>query len=342
MSGLSQDLRQPGLLHHGGRLRTAAARYAIPLGEWLDLSTGINPNGWPVPTLSPACWSRLPEDEDGLIEAARSYYATESILAVAGSQAAIQALPALRTKSRVGILFPTYAEHGHAWGNHGHDVVSMAENDVDRHIGSLDVLVLAHPNNPSGFRFDRERLLSWHARLQERGGWLLVDEAFMDPTPNHSLAPLCPLSGLVVLRSVGKFFGLAGARVGFVIAEQRLLTRLRNLLGPWSVSGPSREVARLSLSDTQWQHETRFSLATQSERLFAVLRYAGLTPTGGTALFQWTATKEAPLIHEQLARQGILTRLFEEPASLRFGLPANEYARQRLAHALGNANGAVA
>ena len=342
MSRLSQDPRQPGLLHHGGRLRTAAARYAIPLGEWLDLSTGINPNGWPVPTLSPGCWSRLPEDEDGLIEAARSYYATESILAVAGSQAAIQALPALRTTSRVGILFPTYAEHGHAWGNHDHDVVSMAENDVDRHIGSLDVLVLAHPNNPSGSQFCRERLLSWHDRLQKRGGWLLVDEAFMDATPNQSLAPLCPLSGLVVLRSLGKFFGLAGARVGFVIAEQRLLTRLRNLLGPWSVAGPSREVARLSLSDTQWQHETRFSLATQSERLFALLRDAGLTPTGGTALFQWTETKEAPAIHEQLARQGILTRLFEEPASLRFGLPANEYARQRLAHALGNAKGAVA
>lgn len=342
MSSLSQVSKPPGRLHHGGRLRSAAARYAIPLGQWLDLSTGINPNGWPVPALSPGCWSRLPENEDALIEAARAYYATEPILAVAGSQAAIQALPGLRAKSRVGVLFPTYAEHACAWENHDHEVISIAENEVDRHIGSLDVLVLVHPNNPSGCRFGRDRLLSWHDGLQKRGGWLLVDEAFMDATPNQSLAPLCPLSGLVVLRSLGKFFGLAGARVGFVIAEQGLLTRLQNLLGPWCVAGPSREVARLSLSDTQWQHETRISLATQSERLFTLLRDAGLTPTGGTALFQWTETNEAAAIHEQLARQGILTRLFDGPASIRFGLPANEDERQRLAHALGNAKAAVA
>jgi cobalamin biosynthetic protein CobC len=316
-------------------------RYAIPVEDWVDLSTGVNPNGWPVPALSPGSWSRLPEDEDGLIEAAREYYATESILAVAGSQAGIQALPRLRPKSRVGVLHPTYAEHAYAWRSHQHDVIPLAEDEIDGRIDALDVLALVNPNNPTGWRVNEERLLAWHGGLQERGGWLLVDEAFMDVTPSQSLAPLCPLPGLVVLRSLGKFFGLAGARVGFVIAEQGVLDALERLLGPWCVAGPSREVARQSLSDVRWQQETRSRLPSQGERLNALMGEAGLTPTGGTALFQWVMTREAGAIHERLASQGILTRLFDEPASLRIGLPANEQQWQRLAHALADSRAAI-
>jgi cobalamin biosynthetic protein CobC len=332
---------QTGLLHHGGRVREAAARYAIPVAEWVDLSTGTNPHGWPVPALSPRSWSRLPEDEDGLIETAREYYATESILAVSGSQAAIQALPGLRDRSRVGVLFPTYAEHAHAWRTQHHHVIPLPEDKIERRIDALDVLVLVNPNNPTGWRFDKKRLLSWHNRLQEGGGWLLVDEAFMDVTPEESLASLCPLPGLVVLRSLGKFFGLAGARVGFVIAERGLLDVLEKRLGPWCVAGPSREVANLSLSDAEWQQETRASLPSQAERLFALMHEAGLTPTGGTALYQWARTSEAATIHDQLARQGILIRLFDEPASIRIGLPANEREWQRLALGLGTLKAAV-
>lgn len=342
MSTLWHRSERPGLLCHGGRLRAAAARYAIPLAEWLDVSTGINPNGWPVPALSPACWSRLPEDEDGFIEVAQAYFATESILAVSGSQAAIQALPQLRDTSRVGILFPTYSEHAYAWRRHGHEVIAVRESEVDRHVESLDVLVLTNPNNPTGCRFGRARLLRWHERLRERGGWLVVDEAFMDLTPDQSLAPLSPVSGLVVLRSLGKFFGLAGARVGFVIAEHRLTRRLEHLLGLWCVANPCREVARLSLLDTAWQRDARLALAAQGDRLAALLRRVGLAPSGGTSLFQWIKTKDAFALHEQLARRGILARLFDEPSSLRFGLPGNEDEWQRLARALEDMRAAVA
>ena len=73
-------------------------------------------------------------------------------------------------------------------------------------------MVLVQPNNPTGALFARSRLLDWHARLARRGGWLVVDEAFIDPTPDASLAPMAGADGLVVLRSLGKFFGLAGAR----------------------------------------------------------------------------------------------------------------------------------
>lgn len=324
------------MLEHGGRLRLAAARYGIPLADWLDLSTGVNPNGWPVPALPACAWARLPEDNDELEPAAHDYYGTDCLLPVAGSQAAIQALPLLRALGRVGVLSPSYAEHVHAWRRAGHAVVPIAVDDVDieRAAAQLDVMVLCHPNNPTGARFSREQLVAWRQTLSARDGWLVVDEAFMDPTPEHSLGPLCPQPGLIVLRSLGKFFGLAGARVGFACAAAPLLDKLRAQLGPWTVAAPSRWAARRALSDRAWQAATREKLQCASARLAVLLRRHGLTPAGGCALFQWVRTPRAPALHDRLARRGILTRLFVRPSSLRFGLPATEPDWARLHAAL--------
>jgi len=320
------------LLEHGGRLRRAAADYGIPLADWLDLSTGLNPEGWPVPPIPSAAWARLPEDDDGLIEAARDYYGARHALAVAGSQAAIQALPRLRPPGRVGVVAPGYTEHAHAWAAAGHTVIPIGRDAPPP--DDLDVLVLIHPNNPSGQRYELETLLAWHERLAARGGWLVVDEAFMDCTPEFSLAAYSHRPGLIVLRSLGKFFGLAGARVGFVLAEAALLERLRDLLGPWTLNGPARHVATLALCDRTWQDAARPRLIAAGRRLADLLARHGLPPSGGSALFQWVETPRAGEIHAALARQGILTRLFEHPASLRFGLPGTEAGWRRLEDAL--------
>lgn len=319
------------MLEHGGALLAAAARYGIEPADWLDLSTGINPAGWPAPPVPAAVWQRLPEAEDGLAQAAAAYYGCSEILPVAGSQAAIQTLPRLRAASRVGVPHPAYAEHAHAWRAAGHAVVAW---DAGLGVDALDVLVLVHPNNPSGQTYTLAELLDWHARLAARGGWLVVDEAFIDATPEASVARLCPRPGLVVLRSLGKFFGLAGARVGFVLAEPALLGALDDRLGPWAVSAPSRWVARAALADTAWQHAARPAVLAAGARLADLLRNHGLAPAGGTALFQWVRTPEAADWHDRLARQGILTRLFADPPSLRFGLPHHESDWARLAAAL--------
>ncbi|MBI3570389.1 MAG: threonine-phosphate decarboxylase [Gammaproteobacteria bacterium] len=312
------------MLEHGGRLRLAAARYGIPLADWLDLSTGINPNGWPVLALPPSMWVRLPEEEDGLEAAARDYYGAACVLPVAGSQAAIQTLPQLMAPCHVGVIHPGYAEHAHAWQRGGHTVTSVPISNLDSAVAQSDIIVLIHPNNPTGTCFPREQLLRWHKTLAARGGWLIVDEAFMDATPEQSLAPLCPRQGLIVLRSLGKFFGLAGARAGFVCAEPLLLNRLKAQLGPWTVTTPSRWVATRVFADRAWQDATRKQLHINSERLAALLQQHGLTPQGGCALFQWVPTPRTAELHDKLARLGILTRLFEQPASLRFGLPGTE------------------
>lgn len=319
------------MLEHGGRLIAAARRYDIAPADWLDLSTGINPLGWPIPPVPVELWTRLPEEEDGLTETACRAYGAAHVLPVAGSQAAIQALPALRPPGRVGIPHPTYAEHAQAWRRAGHEVVAWT---VDMGVEDLDTLVLAHPNNPTGTRYSPLDLLDWHARLAARGGWLVVDEAFLDATPEASLAPYCTRDGLVVLRSLGKFFGLPGARVGFVLAGEAILMHLREMLGPWTVPGPSRWLARQALSDTVWQDAARAHLAAASERLARRLGRHGLEPNGGTALFQWVRTPRAAEITERLARSGILVRYFDEPSGVRFGLPGREADWQRLTQTL--------
>ena len=319
---------------HGGRLLFHAQHYQRPAAEWLDLSTGINPHSWPVPQLPATVWSRLPEQEDDLLTAAQQYYQTPSLMAVAGSQMAIQLLPLLRDHSRVGVLTPAYAEHADNWQRAGHHVQLVSAEAIEQALPQLDVLIVVHPNNPSGHLFSPQDLLRWRQQLQRRGGWLIVDEAFIDVTPEHSLARFSPMPSLIILRSLGKFFGLAGLRIGFVLAETSILARLQNRLGPWPIATASRYIACQALSDSHWQQHNRERLQQAAQRLQQLLTQYGLPVTGATALFQWIVTPHAEHIHQQLAEQGILTRLFLTPASLRFGLPADEADWQRLQRAL--------
>ena len=319
------------MLEHGGRLRRAAEDYGIALADWVDLSTGISPWAYPVPPVPEAVWQRLPEDDDGLDAAAARYYGSAELLAVAGSQPAIQALPAVLPGARVGVLAPGYAEHAHAWRERRPRLIDAAA--VEGVLDDSDVLVLVQPNNPTGVHFERDRLLDWHARLARRGGWLVVDEAFADTTPAYSLVPLAGRPGLVVLRSLGKFFGLAGARVGFVFAPAEVRRALAERLGPWTLAGPARWAARHALADTAWQAAQRARLDAAGARLRRLLQAHGLE-SRGPALFQYVRLVHAVQVHAAFARRGILLRRFDDPPALRFGLPADESGWARLEAAL--------
>jgi cobalamin biosynthetic protein CobC len=328
------------MLEHGGRLARAVARYGIPRDQWLDLSTGVSPHAWPVPAIPAEAWHRLPEDEDDLLDAARAYYRCDALLAVAGTQAAIQALPRLRPRSRVGVLAPGYAEHAHAWREAGHDVTLLPMDDLLARANTFDVTVFISPNNPTGQHLPRVgahpvrdifRDTVRNNIQNDHGPWTIVDEAFADPHPEHFLQPR---EGLILLRSIGKFFGLAGARAGFVAAWPALLDALREHLGPWSLTGPTRFAVAAALRDTAWQATMRDRLRADSAALAATLSKAGLPPTGGTDLFQYCAHPHAARLHDGLAARGILVRLFTEPPALRFGLPPDGASLARLANAL--------
>ncbi|TWD49984.1 threonine-phosphate decarboxylase CobD [Pseudomonas sp. SJZ131] len=322
------------MLEHGGRLRKAALDYAIAEADWLDLSSGLAPWPFPIPQIPLRAWARLPETDDGLEQAACDYYGAAQVLPVAGSQMAIQLLPRLRRAGKVGVLSPCYAEHSEAWRRSGYIVREVLEQEVDFFIDNLDVLVVVNPNNPTGLSLTPSRLLDWHSRLAQRGGWLVVDEAFMDNTPQLSVAPFANQVGLIVLRSFGKFFGLAGVRLGFVLAERKLLKLLAEQVGPWAVSGPTRVLGQACLQDTEGHARQRLRSEQASQRLAAMLERYDLKPQGGCALFQWLITERAEELHEFMARRGILLRLFTHNSSLRFGLPADAAEEARLEQAL--------
>lgn len=355
---------------HGGGLNAAAKEFNIPREQWLDLSTGINPNGYPINTLPAEVWQRLPEDDDDLEAIALAWFGGSSVsahvdshtdrkgifetdkapatgcLPVAGSQAALQLLPSMRAPCRVGVPAVGYAEHEFAWRAAGHDVTRLLPDEVGSALAHLDVLICINPNNPSGEIICADTLIGWHRQLSARGGWLVVDEAFMDmpvseEARSKSLADYYfqlraaqQNSGLIILRSLGKFFGLAGMRAGLMFAEPALCVAMKDRLGPWALSHPARYVMARALADVSWQATTAEQLRQQRQRLVQLLVEAGFTVQGHSDLFVYCLHPSAQHVATKLAQQAILVRHFDQPSALRFGLPGNELHWQRLARAL--------
>jgi cobalamin biosynthetic protein CobC len=320
------------MLEHGGNLRDAAKRFGRD--DWLDLSTGINPRWYPAPALEGNAWHRLPEPDAALTAAAEAFYGAPRMLPVAGTQAAIQALPRLRKPSRVAVSAPSYAEHAHHWAGHGHSMTLTPYDELEGAVAHSDVVVVVNPNNPTGATVPAAQLLQWADQLAARGGWLVVDEAFGDTAQHNSVAAHTGRPGLIVLRSVGKFFGLAGIRLGFVAAHADLLRDLADLLGPWTISGPAQQVALAALTDSAWQAHTREQLQANGERLRALLAAHGIQ-SNGTPLFQWWAEPQPEAFWQHMAERGVWVRLFTQAArGIRLGLPPDEAGWQRLHTAL--------
>lgn len=330
-------------IRHGGNLREAARRYGIALGDWLDLSTGINPRAYPVPPLPIDAWRRLPEDADGLAEFAAHHYGAPAALPIAGSQAAIRALPGLLKRGVAAVAPLTYSEYRPAFERAGHRIVTLDVASADLN-DEIDHVIVANPNNPTTERVARDVLLQWHEQLAKRGGTLIVDEAFADAygDADMSLASESGRTGLVVLRSVGKFYGLAGIRAGFVLAAEPLRDALSEALGAWTVSGPARHAVQAAFNDHSWQAETRATLARDSARLAELIRDQGFNPRA-TPLFAWFETSKAAALQHALATHGIWTRLFEHGAlpSVRIGLTGSEEEWARFEEAFNAAVNAI-
>ncbi|MEQ8320875.1 MAG: threonine-phosphate decarboxylase CobD [Rhodospirillales bacterium] len=319
-------------LRHGGNTDAAERAFGTPAKGWLDLSTGINPVAYPVSAIPTDIWQRLPikRDETRLIDAARSYYRipdSAGLIFAPGTQAIIQWLPVSPAPCRVQVLGPTYEEHVARWHACGHRV----EIIEDLSIADADVVIVVNPNNPDGRTIPPDTLLDLADHQAERNGMLIVDEAFADVHPGISVAAACGRPGLLVLRSFGKFFGLAGIRLGFAAGTPEDTGLLRDALGNWSVAGPALSIGARALCDTDWHAETLARLNRDSQRLDQILIRTGLEIVGGTALYRLARTEDAPLIYETLGRAGIMVRKFDNESSwLRFGLPGDDDGWSRL------------
>jgi cobalamin biosynthetic protein CobC len=326
------------LAYHGGGLAAARQRFPLAPEPWLDLSTGVNARPYPHTGLTSEAFARLPEAEAiaALEAAAAGFFGLGSgadCVAAPGTQSLIQLLPRLFPAQKVRVLGFSYAEHGRVWAASGAGV-SVAQN-LDE-LAQGDVAVIVNPNNPDGQLVPLDDLLNFARKLAARGKVLVVDEAFIDFLPReNSLAPLLPLSGVVVLRSFGKTFGLAGLRLGFALCDPEAAALLRGNLGPWAVSGAAVEIGVKAYGDARWLADSAARLEDDGARFDAILARAGFEMIGGTPLFRLARHARAGEIFERLGAAGILTRPFgERPDWLRFGVPTGDADFQRLGKAL--------
>lgn len=304
-------------LQHGGRLAEAMARHPRAPRPWLDLSTGINPVRWRGAFDRPDL-GRLP-DPTGTAEleaaAARAFgVAADRVAAVAGAEAGLRLLPQLIPARRIAIASPTYGSHADAWRLSGAAVAEvergrLAETDVD-------ALGIVNPNNPDGAVTSPEAL---SAMAGDR--WLIVDESFVEVSPEISVVR-CAGPRTVVLRSFGKFYGLPGVRLGFVVAAPEIADQVRRRTGDWPVGADAIALGRAAYADRPWAEQTRARLSRDAARLDRLLAAAGFDILGGTSLFRLTRSSDAERLALALAERGILVRPFaDQPTWLRFGLP---------------------
>ncbi len=345
---------------HGGKVEAARALFPQVSAPWIDMSTGISPWSYPHEAIPAEAFTRLPDPEavDALEAAAAVSFGVSDaacVVATPGSDLALRLLGRLFAGRRVAVVRPGYSGHVLAWGEA--DVTLISADEIEVAARAHDVVLLANPNNPDGRVVLRERLLAVAGELGARGGMLIVDEAFADVMPEHSICGALS-DGVMVSRSFGKFFGLAGVRLGFVVtACSKTRRAVRSALGDWPVSGPAVAIGTAAYRDLNWQSTQRKRLQAATERLDSMLVRAGLTIAGGTSLFRLArcgsavtgvaggiaaagqgataSERTAEALFRRLAQHGILTRPFSSDASLlRFGLPADETHWQRLAIAL--------
>ncbi|MBS9720602.1 threonine-phosphate decarboxylase [Tianweitania sp. BSSL-BM11] len=323
---------------HGGSLARAEAQFPQAARPWIDLSTGINPHAYPFSPLPATAFSRLPEpaETDGLAKLAAQTFGVADpacIVCGPGTQIMLPLVMRLVQPGRTAVLSPTYAEHARAAALVGHEVTETGTLDE---LYQSDLAVIVNPNNPTGRVVARAQVLDLARHLHAKGGLLVVDEAFMEAgSAGESVANDVGQGGLVVLRSFGKFYGLAGVRLGFVLAEEERAAWLNAQLGPWAVAGPTLHIARQALADDAWKLAMRRQLMGEAERLDGVLRAGGLEIVGGTSLFRFVRCPHASALYRHLGEHGILVRPFRFADDvLRIGLPADDGAFSRLDAAL--------
>ncbi len=318
---------------HGGNIGAAMAAFGGAQSDWLDLSTGINRVPYPAGPVAPGAWADLPTDlaMQALCDAARQAYRTDApILPLAGATQPIQLLPRILPPAEMAIVTPTYNEHAASARAAGWTVREAAHA---KDLGGAALAVVVNPNNPDGRVVPPSDLIA----LAGQVGTLVVDESFADPTPDMSLCPaLDGLDNVVVLRSFGKFYGLAGLRLGFALGPARLLMALREEAGPWAVNGPALDIGARALADADWAEATRARLTGDADRADRIAAAAGWRYMGGTALFRLYDTGDAQAAQARLAKGRVWSRIFPYSDSwLRLGLPGSAAEWQQLEHALG-------
>ncbi len=306
----------------------------IGKGSIIDFSANINPLGYPYGIKGKIMESfdsvlNYPDiDSHELVRSLASYHglAPENILIGNGSTEFIYWLPLLLRPKRALIVTPAFSEYEKGLRLAGTEISFFeTRRDEDfridttllaRRLGDrLDTLYLGNPANPSGVLTDRKAVLDIIAMTEKERIMAVIDEAFIDFTEDISVKNIAANSGnVVVMRSMTKFFGIPGLRLGYIIANKSIIEQIRRDKPPWTVNALTQSAAGEALRDVNFIEKSRAYVET--ERAFLQKRLSaieGLTVTQGAANYLLvhmsdTLPFNAPTLRTQLLDSGIAIR----------------------------------
>lgn len=317
---------------HGGRIFAIARQLGVAPEALTDFSASINPLG-PPPGVRAAvakAFHRLvhyPDSDCTELAAALARHhgcAPDNVCVGNGSTELLHLIPRLVAGGRALLIAPTFAEYRHALNRGGWHSDSLVLSggtgfplDLvrvgDALAAGYDLLFLCNPGNPTGRLYPPEEVAALLALCRERGTVLVVDEAFMDFCEAGSAKAAVIASGAgVVVRSMTKFFGFPGLRLGYALAERSLVARLAALRPPWSVGTLAQEAGLAALADAGYAARTLSYVA--KERAFLAAELAalqGMRVFPGAANYLLVELPEgntAAAVQERLLPEGILIR----------------------------------
>ena len=304
---------------HGGDIDNAIQKYGGNKDSWIDLSTGINPHHYPYKLINISELKNLPCENDinKLNKVAKKYFKTFAcVTAVSGAQAGINILPFLFPNKTVSILSPTYNEYQNVFSK------SLTKiNNVEKliQLKNSQVAIICNPNNPDGKLYCNEDLLE----ISKNVGYLIIDESYMDQYPGKSLSQkLDDQTNIIIIRSFGKFFGLAGIRLGFLISNKEINKKIEFLIGKWPISNIAINIANKALIDDVWIMNTISFLEEGSNFLDCLASKVSWKIVGGTNLYRLYETPNADHTQNKLANLKIWSRRFEYSKKwIRLGIP---------------------
>ena len=317
-------------IQHGGDIDLAIKKYGGQRADWIDLSTGINRTSYPWQESVKVELRDLPSSKllMGLEKAAsRAYKVAEGTdtAAVQGAQQIISLLPiCLKNYNSVAILGPTYNEYEKAFKSSGIKAETVSE--VSK-LSSSDIAIIVNPNNPTGKVIAEEILddLSKKVRI------LIIDESFK----MFSSRRIQKFDNVIQINSLGKFFGLAGVRLGFVSGPSDFIKSVREMLGPWPISSIAAEIGIIALNDTTWISEMEKILLEGSNVLHKACSTKNWKLVGKTNLFHTYATSSCLEVEEQFAAHYIWIRTFDYSQTwIRLGIPTSKYEWTRVRQVL--------
>ena len=318
---------------HGGRIFAVARELGIAPEAIVDFSASINPLGAApgvasAVTAAMASIGHYPEIGSPALSVALAglHGVPEKMLAVAnGSTELIYLLPRLGGKGgRALLVAPTFSEYAHSLELAGWTVdyhcldpengFALDLSEVAAQLAKgFDLLFFCNPGNPTGRLYSREEIKGVYDACSGAGCFLALDEAFMDFCEEESAKQLLPVDGdWLILRSMTKFFGFPGIRLGYSIAPEWVTERVKRLLPPWNVGTLAQAAGLAALTDVGHSCRTRDWVAAERARLAIRL---GALP--GIKLFPGVANylllrlengSTTPLLQERLLAERLLIR----------------------------------